>query len=462
MNWNSLTLRTPLLVSAFCIFVLVFAVGCHNGGSPTASPTTLTLIDQTWVDKEYQLRLREQLDEFTRETRIRVEVLPAPEAAVEQLATWRRLLESGATVPDVYAIDVIWPGSLAENLVDLKAYVPSEEIQMHFPELVSNGTVNGRLVALPTSINIGLLFYRTDLLREYGYHTPPKTWRELQDMSTRIQAGERAKGNKDFWGFVWQGAPSEALTCNALEWQASEGGGTILDEQGRITVNNPQAIHAWERAARWIGTISPPGVIAYKEWDALNTWQAGKAAFLRNWTGAYRAISAQNSPTRDRFGVAALPGGASGIASTIGGSGYGVSRHSVHPKEAAILVRFLCSREQEARRSRNAAEAPTIPQLYNDANVVAANPHFPDVLKVFRKGTVARPSTWAGKMYPDVSRAYFEAVHAVLIRQKSPILAARELEEDLRRILAASNGHARSSAHVAGFEQRADGTTSSK
>jgi trehalose/maltose transport system substrate-binding protein len=114
------------------------------------------------------------------------------------------------------------------------------------------------------------LFYRVDLLREYGYVRPPKTWEDLETMARRIQAGERAKGNDDFWGFVWQGAPSEALTCNALEWQVSEGGGTILDEQGRVTVTNPHTIRAWDRAARWVGWISPPGVIGYKEWDAFN------------------------------------------------------------------------------------------------------------------------------------------------------------------------------------------------
>ena len=108
-------------------------------------------------------------------------------------------------------------------------------------------------------------------------------------MAKRIQTGERAKGNKDFWGFVWEGAPSEALTSNALEWQVSEGGGTILDESGTVTVNNPQAIRygAWRRVG-W-GSISPPGVTQYKQWDAFNMWQAGKAAFMRNWTNAYVA-----------------------------------------------------------------------------------------------------------------------------------------------------------------------------
>ena len=73
-------------------------------------------------------------------------------------------MESGAEVPDVYGIDVIWPGILADNLLDLKPYVPAEEIKLHFPELVANGTVKGRLVSLPSDLNEGLLFYRFDLL----------------------------------------------------------------------------------------------------------------------------------------------------------------------------------------------------------------------------------------------------------------------------------------------------------
>jgi trehalose/maltose transport system substrate-binding protein len=68
-------------------------------------------------------------------------------------------------------------------------------------------------------------------MRQYGYPAPPKTWDELERMAARIQAGERAKGRRDFWGFVWQGAPSEALTCNALEWQVSEGGGRIIENE---------------------------------------------------------------------------------------------------------------------------------------------------------------------------------------------------------------------------------------
>ena len=251
------------------------------------------------------------------------------------------------------------------------------------------------------------------------------------------EAGERTNGNKDFWGFVWEGAPSEALTCNALEWQVSEGGGTILDENGEVTINNPNTIRAWSMAARWAGSISPTGVTAYKEWDAFNMWQAGKTAFMRNWTNAYVAARAENSPTRGHFDVAPLPRGRAGFAATLGGNGYGVSRYSRHPREAAMLVRFLTSPAGQARRCRRSSEPPTIPALYKDADVFGPNPYLSRVLQV-HEGLALRPSQPAGKIYPEVSRAYFEAVHAVLTHKESAAQAAEELQRRLATMLKTS------------------------
>jgi len=293
---------------------------------------------------------------------------------------------------------------------------------------------------VPYRGDIGLLFYRTDLLRQYGYRGPPKTWDELEAMAARIQTGERAKGKKDFWGFVWQGAAAEVLTCNALEWQCSEGGGRIIEEDKTISVNNPQAIRAWQRAARWVGCISPPSVVAYKEWDALNVWVAGEAAFMRNWPIAYAESQASGSPIRNKFDVTLLPRGKAGRAGTWGGTGLAVSRFSAHPREALELVRYLCRGDMQVKRSRVLSVPPTRPELYELPEVLEPNPHFALLSQAFRTGVVSRPSNLTGKNYEDVSNAYIQAVHSVLTGEKGAPEAAAALENELVRITGFEKG----------------------
>ena len=75
----------------------------------------------------------------------------------------------------------------------------------------------------------------------------------------------KAPTTPSFRGFVWQGNAYEGLTCDALEWQYSNGGGRIIEPDGTVTVNNPQAIAAFERARGWVGTISPEDVTTYNE-----------------------------------------------------------------------------------------------------------------------------------------------------------------------------------------------------
>ena len=294
------------MVLSICVASLsLLPEGCSR--PKIHEPVTLTLLEE-WSDKTFSDARQQELQQFTRETGIRVRLLPSPDSARQRLAMWKELLGTGATGPDVYGIDVIWPGILNQYFIDLKPYF-TNEISLQFPEIAASYTTNRKLVAMPYRADVGLLYYRTDLLRQYGYPEPPRTWGELEIMAARIQAGERAKGNKEFWGFVWQGAADEVLTCNALEWQASDGGGRIIEEDQTISVNNPQAIRAWQRAAHWVGTISPPGVIGYREWDSLNVWVAGDAAFMRHWPSAYIDSQAAGSPILGKFDIAQLPGG---------------------------------------------------------------------------------------------------------------------------------------------------------
>jgi trehalose/maltose transport system substrate-binding protein len=421
---------------AVCIVVLSLLLAeC----SSVHSPVSLTFVDQEWATTTFNEERERELQQFTRETGIQVKLLPSPESTREQLALWRELLRTGASGPDVYTLDVIWPGILNENFIDLKPYF-ANEISGGFPAITASYTVDNQLVAVPYDANIGLLYYRTDLLREYGYRGPPRTWDELEPMAARIQAGERAKGKKKFWGFVWQGAATEALTCNALEWQAAEGGGQVIEKDKTISVNNPDAIRVWQRAARWVGSISPPGEVGYKEWDSLNVWIAGDAAFMRNWTLGYVDSQAAGSSIRNEFDVSLLPGGKAGRVGTLGGTGLAVSRFSTHPREAIELVRYLISRDVQVKRSLVLSEAPTRPELYELPEVLEPNPRFALLSQAFRTGIVSRPSNITGKKYEEVSNAYMQAVHSVLTGERSAPESAEALQNELVRITGFKKG----------------------
>jgi trehalose/maltose transport system substrate-binding protein len=403
---------------------------------------TITFVDPEWSHDltEHTVVADDRLKDFTQETGIVVKHLPTPETTLDQLDLVRKLLRQGDSTPDVSGIDVIWPGALSEELMDLKPYLATELSSIN-ADVAASYTVKGKLVAVPYHSDIGVLFYRRDLLRRYGYRAPPRTWEELERMAARIQKGERARGQKDFWGFTWPGAAGEGLTCNALEWQVSEGGGRIIEPDGTISVNNPYAIRSWQRAAHWIGWISPPSVTSLQEWDAINDfYHRGTSAFYRGWARTY-LLSVRDIPSvRDTIAITSIPAGRNAQAGTLGGFGLGISRASRHNAESMQLVRFLVHREIEIEEARADYESRNWPELYDPSEILRVQRSSAETVQQPVSGVVARPSAVAGEKYEAVSRAYIQAVRSVLLGQSGAPEAAASLERELVRITGFKTG----------------------
>lgn len=357
-----------------------------------------------------------------------------PNSATAALAVYRQLFAAKSSDIDIVRIDIIWPGILKDHLVDLKAYSKGSETE-HFPAIVANNTVAGRLLGMPWYTDTGLLYYRADLLQKYQ-RPPPTTWDEMAATAALIQAGERAAGQKDFQGFVFQAKSSESLTCNAIEWIASFGGGRLVDEQGAITVNNPAAVRALATAAKWVGTISSVGVLNYAEEDARGVFQNGQALFMRNWPYAWALAQSPDSVVRGKVGVSPLPrgeGDGARHAGTLGGWQLAVSRYSRNPTVAADLVMHMTSAAVQKERAIRGSFNPTRPALYQDPEVIAANQFMASLLSTFQE-SVARPSALAGLKYPALSLALTDTVHDVLARKTTAEAALRKLEGKLKLV----------------------------
>jgi trehalose/maltose transport system substrate-binding protein len=379
---------------------------------------------------------RARCEEWARKTGNTLEYFSRPYDATATLSLCQQYWAARSPDVDVFIVDVIWQGIAAPHAVDMKKYYKESEIKAFFPRIIANNTVNGKLVSIPWFTDAGMLYYRTDLLEKYGYREPPKTWEALAEMAKKIQDGEREEGKEDFQGFVFQGKASESATCNALEWVYSYDGGMIIEPDKKVTINNPKAIKALQTAKSWVGTISPAEVVIYGEEDARKVWQAGNAAFMRNWPYAYALGQDEKSPIRGKFDVTVLPkGGENGKnAACLGGWQLMVSAYSKQQRAAVDLVRYLTSGEIQKMRAIELSQLPTRPDLYSDLDVLAKNWWFKNMLDVL-KNAVARPSTVTGADYNQISTAFFQNVTEVLSGGESPQAAVGRVEKVGNRIM---------------------------
>ncbi|MCE9682526.1 ABC transporter substrate-binding protein [Halomonas alkalisoli] len=363
----------------------------------------------------------------------RVDIVSTPNSATERLSLYQQILSANSSDIDVFQIDVIWPGLLSNHLLDLAEVLGEDAGEGHFPAIVENNTVEGRLVALPWFTDAGVLYYRQDLLEQYGFEAP-ETWQQLTEIAREIQEAERAAGNERMHGFVFQGRAYEGLTVNALEWVASHGGGSLVEPDGEISINNDRAAAALDLAASWIGEIAPNGVLNYTEEEARGVFQGGNAVFMRNWPYAWALAQSEGSAVRDKVGVSPLPAGPEGqSAAGLGGWNLAVSRYSENPELAADLVAFLTGEAEQKRRAIAGAYNPTLEALYQDDEVLEAVPFFGTLYDTF-VNAVARPSAVTGDAYGRVSNAFFSASHDVLSGNKSGEQAVADLERDLSRV----------------------------
>ncbi|WP_197430338.1 ABC transporter substrate-binding protein [Burkholderia savannae] len=402
---------------------------------PTAAATLRIACGAAGVDQDI---CQVSAKQWAATTGNQVEFISMPNNSSETLALYQQLLGSGSDKIDVMQIDTVWPGILANHLIDLKPYSKGQENQS-FQSIVANNTVNGKLVAMPWFIDTGLLYYRKDLLDKHHLKVP-LTWEELDATARKIQAEERAAGNEKLWGYVWQGRAYEGLTCDALEWVSSYNGGTVIDEKGRVTINNPGAIKALETTAKWVGTISPKAVLNYGEEEARGVFQSGNAVFMRNWPYAWAIANRAGSPIKGKVGIAPLPkGGADGRpAAALGGWQLAVSRYSPNPKLAADLVMYLSSAEIQKMRAVQSSFNPTMPALYKDNDILRANPFMADLLPTF-SSAVARPSTVTGAKYNQVSNQFWNAAHDVLAGNDSASATLARLAASLTRLAPSGN-----------------------
>lgn len=406
-----------LVVTAIAAAAALF-FGCSN--SSTSGPTELNFV--MWKLNQPQV-WNQVFDMFEAEhpdIKIKRQVGPHSSSAYHDLLTQK--LKNADRSVDVFFMDVIWPPEFAVAgwAEPLDRRFDREERDRFLKGPILAGTYKSHIYGVPLFVDAGMLYYRKDLLEQYGFR-PPRNWKELVRQAREIVGHER-KMQPGLQGYSGQFKQYEGLVCNMMEFILSNGGRLVDPDSGAAEVAGRRATEA-VRFVRdeLIGSVAPRGVLTYEEPESLALFIQGKAVFMRNWPYAWEVSNnPEQSKVAGRVGVTQLPHFAGQKSfSALGGWQLGISRFSPHKEAAWTFIRFMTSRRIQKYLAVHGSRAPTRKALYEDPDVLKVNPQFRDMKEVFLNA-YPRPRN---PFYPAISNILQQYFSTAISRPDSHIEA---------------------------------------
>src|SRR5712691_3077962 len=394
------------------------------GGSSGSS--TVNLVWQSDTDASNTYGVLADTFNKTNGKGIHVTWTQGPASTTDFLAKYTNMLRARSHSIDIMSIDIVYPAEFGFNqwTVPLDSRWPASERANYLQPPITPCTFKGKIWAAPFRTDLGLLYYRKDLLS-----AAPDTWDNLTTMAQQNAA--KAK-----YGYVWQGAQYEGLVCDFVEVLHGYGG-AVLDPNDltKVTVNSPEGVQALTKMVSWVGHISPTAVTTYMEDTARNVFQQGNSVLMRNWPYAYSlGNDATQSKIAGKFDISSLPHGGSETVghSAIGGWNLSINTFTPNVDEAWEFIHYMLQPAAQKTGAISATWTTCLKSIYTDSDVIAKAPLFGKLGPILDNAK-SRP---VSARYPDVSNAIQLRIHQALTGQSSPADALSALASDLTPLVA--------------------------
>jgi ABC-type glycerol-3-phosphate transport system substrate-binding protein len=382
-----------------------------------------------------------------------VDVIASGTRADDQLVYLVAQMTSASSEFDVIGLDPPWMAQFAENgwVVDLTSLLGANEMDDYVAGMVTACTYNGKIWAYPYFMNLGLLWYRKDILTRNGFTTADfDTWAELNATANAIlnNVTEQAL-NPDLVGYVTQLDAYEGGVCNFFEWIGSNGVTDIL-AGGTLDLTNSKIEAAMTFlkaliAPRYTGVMNnsyiiPRSGLVMDEGSSVGAWTAGNAIFMRQWTFAYSSSATSTnlnatdaSGNYTQFGVAPLPTftGATGEkSSVVGGAILSIPTYSTHQTEALNLIKFLGDKVAQEYELTELSNFPALESVYDTPPT--GWDWITDIKNQLPR-TLARP---VHPKYSLMSEQIADKFADIIGCVKTPAVGLAEMQQDVSEVIA--------------------------
>jgi multiple sugar transport system substrate-binding protein len=405
--------------------------GEQAGGGATGAPTLSGVGPITYAQgKDTSGFVQGVLDEWNAEhPDEEVTLIELPESADAQRTQMIQNAETESDAFSILSVDNVWTAEFAANryIVELpEDEFPVDEI---LEPVIDSARYLGKLYAVPSASDGGMLYYRTDLLDAAGITEPPATWQEMIDDCAKVQATPEGK---DVPCYAGQFEKYEGLTVNASE-AINSAGGVVTDDEGKPNVNTPEAAEGLNFLVNGFteGYI-PAEAITYKEEEGRRAFMEGRLIFHRQWPYQYALANATDgsSPVAGKFDVAPLPGLDGPGSSSLGGHAMGISTFAPNKASALEFIKFFTSKEQNQKNFELASQTPIYESIYDDPALIEKYPFLP-VLKESILNAVPRPKV---VRYGDATLAIQDAAYGALTGEMTTEEALEQLQTKLEEL----------------------------
>lgn len=341
------------------------------------------------------------------------------------------MINNAQTKSDAYcvlSVDVVWVAEFAANRW-LEA-LPADQLpaDKFLKPVWQTGMYRDRLYAVPHASDGGLLYYRSDLLKQAGIDKAPASW---DDMKKSCDAVRKLPGQENIGCYGGQLAKYEGGTVNIAE-AINGGGGVFFDQAGKPKVDTPEAAKGLDYLVNGLKTnFIPQEALTYKEEEGRAAFEAGRLLFYRNWPYQY-SLTAKK--LEGKYDIAPLPAmGDHAGASSLGGHNAGISTSCKNKATAFDFIKWYTDEDAQKYMLKEESLAPVYSSLYNDAEMVKLYPYLPTLLKSI-ENAVPRPQV---VRYGDVTAAIQDAIYPALQGSTS----TKDALADLQKRLAALSDH---------------------
>lgn len=327
---------------------------------------------------------------------------------------------------DLVYMDIVWPLQFAEHLRDLTPYVQKDQLDLSdfLPSEVAAGQLDDSLYRLPMRADVGVLYYRQDLLKQVGM-TLPQTLDELSQTVGTLKSSINT-------GYLWQGSRYEGLIANFAEVLYGLSAQWIEPDTDNVGLDTPEAIAAANLLKQLIQQrISPDEVIAYTEKDGLQRFLEGQTVFLRGWPYFWEEIQQSNLAGKVAIALPFSFNNTPGVGCR-GGWGFGIAQNAAHPEEAWTAIKYFTSADAQKQFVLASGFLPSRASLFQDPAIMAKYPQMPQLLDYLENSSTFRPFI---KEYGAASEILQTALGDVLSGQQSAEAAMTWAQAETENLL---------------------------